>query len=87
MYFEGVTDGSATQIAAMKWMTDLGYHVTKDWVPYLFNDDSQLSGYITQYDDNLFYTTVNGVGHMACQWKRRDVTELIMKFVHEEPLV
>jgi hypothetical protein len=87
LYFEGVTDGSIPHIGAMKWISDLGYTPKVDWEPYVYNDDGQLSGYITQYDDNLIYATVHGVGHMACQWKRQDVTTLIMKFIHEEPLL
>ena len=66
LYFEGVTDGSVTHISSMKWVNDLGYTPKVEWQPYIYNDDGQLSGYITQYDDNLFYATVHGVGHMAC---------------------
>ncbi len=67
-------------------MSDLGFTPKQDWVPYVYGDEGQLTGFVTQYDENLYYVTIHGIGHMACQWKRMEVTKLIMKFIHEEPI-
>ncbi len=47
--------------------------------------NNQVSGYIIDYD-NFQFATVHGVGHMAPQWKREDVTNLVTAFTHGEPI-
>jgi len=47
--------------------------------------NGQVSGYIIDYD-NFQFATIHGVGHMAPQWKRQDVTQLVTAFTHEQPI-
>lgn len=47
--------------------------------------DDQFEGEITKYE-GMDFATIHGVGHMAPQWKRLEVTSLITAWLHEEPL-
>ena len=47
--------------------------------------DNQVSGFLARYD-GLDFATVHGVGHMAPQWKRKDVTNFITAWIHDEAI-
>lgn len=38
---------------------------------------------MTRYD-GLDFVTVHGAGHMAPQWKRKEVTGMITSWLHDE---
>ena len=42
---------------------------------------------MVEQHDNFYFTTIHGVGHMAPQWKRRDVRLMIEKFVNHESFI
>ena len=79
--FSGDTDGAVPTYGSERWIRDLHWSVEKDWTPWLV--DNQVAGYTKKYD-GLTFTTIHGVGHMAPQWKRQEVTEMITAFVHGE---
>lgn len=81
MHYSGDTDGVVPTIGTRRWIQSLNWEVTNDWQPWL--TDGQISGYLIEYD-NFVFTTVHGVGHMAPQWKKKDVQNMIIKFVHGE---
>ena len=84
LHYSGDTDGAIPTLGTRKWISDLAWNVTNDWRPY--TTDDQVSGYIIEYENNFSFATVHGVGHMAPQWKRKEMNELIMKFVHKEDI-
>ena len=47
--------------------------------------DAAISGYIIRYN-GLDFATVHGAGHMAPQWKRKEVTRLITNWLHDEAI-
>lgn len=79
--FSGDTDGAVPTYGSERWIRDLGWATKKDWEPWII--DNQVAGY-NKYYDGLTFTTVHGVGHMAPQWKRKEVTQLITGFIHNE---
>ena len=83
LHYSGDTDGAVTTLGTRRWIAAQGYPVTKEWRPW--TTDGQLSGYLEDYGVFTF-ATVHGVGHMAPQWKRKDVTMLISKFAHGEAI-
>ena len=80
MHFSGVTDGAVPTYGTERWIKDLGWKVESDWHPWLIDD--QVAGYNKVYE-GLNFTTIHGVGHMAPQWKRKEVTELLNEFIQK----
>lgn len=83
LIYSGDTDGAVPTLGSRRWIQNQNWPVTKAWRPWV--TDQQTSGFIVEYDKFMF-ATVHGVGHMAPQWKRKDVTKLISAFVHGEDI-
>lgn len=83
MFYSGDTDGAVPTYGSKEWIKDLGWDVKTEWTPWF--TDGQVSGYIEQYD-GLDFVTVKGVGHMAPQWARKQVTDMISAWTHDEPI-
>ena len=83
MFYSGDTDGAITTYGSKMWMKELGWPIVDAWRPWFTN--GQVSGYTETYD-GLVFTTVKGVGHMAPQWARQAVTNMIMAHVHGEDI-
>ena len=81
MFYSGDTDGAVTTYGSKSWIKALGWPVKDAWRPWLTN--GQVSGYTEVYD-GLQFVTVKGVGHMAPQWARLQVTNMISAYVHHE---
>lgn len=81
MFYSGDTDGAITTYGSKMWMKDLGWPIVDAWRPWYTN--GQVSGYTESYD-GLQFVTIKGVGHMAPQWARLPVTNMISAFVHGE---
>jgi len=79
--YSGDTDGVVPTYGTRRWIKNLGWTVLEKWRAWYTND--QVSGYIERYN-GLDFVTVHGVGHMCPQWKREDVTNMIMAWVHNE---
>lgn len=83
MIYSGDTDGCVPTWGTKQWIEELGWDVTQPWRPLY--TDGQVTGYAENYAGLDFYT-VKGVGHMAPQWARTPVTNMMMAFVHDEPI-
>ena len=59
---------------------NLNWDIVDEWRPWMTN--GQVSGYVERYD-GLDFVTVKGVGHMAPQWARKPVTDMINSWMHE----
>lgn len=81
MFYSGDTDGAITTYGSKSWIKSLGWPIKDAWRPWLTN--GQVSGYTEVYD-GLQFVTVKGVGHMAPQWARLPVTNMISAYVHHE---
>ena len=81
MHYSGDSDGAVATRGTRQWIKAQNWQVTDEWRPW--TTDGQLSGYIEEYGQFTF-ATVHGVGHEAAQWKRQDVSQMIMKYVHNE---
>lgn len=81
LHYSGDTDGAVATLGTRRWIAQQGWNVTNAWRPWTTNGD--LSGYLEDYGTFTF-ATIHGVGHMAPQWKRQDVTDLISKYIHNE---
>lgn len=81
LFYSGDTDGAVTTYGSKMWIKDLKWSVNEAWRPWFTN--GQVSGYVEKYD-GLDFVTVKGVGHMAPQWAREPVTNMIMAWVHNE---
>jgi serine carboxypeptidase-like clade 1 len=81
MFYSGDTDGALPTYGTKRWIKRLGWNIKNVWRPWL--TDGQVSGYIEQYE-GLDFITVKGTGHMAPQWKRPQVTQMITRWIHGE---
>lgn len=81
LFFSGDTDGAVTTYGTKRWIKKLNWDIKEDWRPWYTN--TQVSGYVEKYD-GLDFVTVKGVGHMAPQWAREPVTDMIMAYIHDE---
>jgi carboxypeptidase C (cathepsin A) len=83
MHYSGDTDGAVATLGTRRWIKQQPWPVTNEWRPWTTNGD--LSGYLEDRG-NFTFATIHGVGHMAPQWKRQAVTQLITRFAHHLPL-
>ena len=85
LHYSGDTDAAVPTYGTRRWIQNLNWEVTSPWAPWYTTgaNGKQVSGYIEKYD-GMTFTTVKGVGHMAPQWARQAVQEMITAFVHEE---
>jgi carboxypeptidase C (cathepsin A) len=81
MFYSGDTDGAVTTYGSRRWIKDLHWGVEEAWRPWFTN--GQVTGYVERYD-GLDFVTVKGVGHMAPQWARLPVTNMITSWVFDE---
>jgi len=81
MFFSGDTDGAVPTYGSRRWIKDLQWSKLEKTRPWF--TDSQVSGYVEKFD-GLDFVTVHGVGHMAPQWARKQVTTMISNWVHNE---
>lgn len=79
LFFSGDTDGAVPTYGTRQWINELNWPVTEAWRPWF--TDGQVSGYVEKYD-GLDFATVKGVGHMAPQWARQQVTTMITSWIH-----
>ncbi len=87
LFYSGDTDGAIPTAGTRKWIEDLSLPVANKWRAW--NIDGQVSGYLINYQGEVGtfdFATVHGVGHMAPQWKRKEVTTLFTNWVHNEPI-
>jgi len=87
MHYSGDTDAAVPAYGTKRWIKDLAWDVVEAWKPWYTTgaDGKQVSGFIEQYD-GLTFATVKGVGHMAPQWARQPMQEIITKFIHDEAI-
>jgi len=81
MKYSGDTDGAVPTYGTKQWIKGLNWDVEEEWRPWF--TENQVSGYVEKYD-GLDFVTVKGVGHMAPQWARQAVQEMILSWVHDE---
>jgi len=83
MFYSGDTDGAINTYGSKQWIAKLNREVVEAWRPWYTND--QVSGYVEKYN-GLDFITVKGVGHMAPQWARQPVQQMITNFIKNEPI-
>jgi serine carboxypeptidase-like clade 2 len=83
LFYSGDTDGAVPTFGTRRWIQMLNWKVKTNWYPWF--TDGQVSGYFISYD-GLDFATIHGVGHLAPQWKRKDVTKLFSNWIHNEPV-
>jgi serine carboxypeptidase-like clade 1 len=83
LFYSGDTDGAVPLAGTRKWIKDLNWGVKDAWRPWMTND--QVAGYVIGYN-GLDFATVKGVGHMAPQWARQQVTQLISNWIAGEDI-
>lgn len=71
MFYSGDTDGAVSTYGTKQWIKELNWPTVSEWAPWFTN--GQVAGYHEGYD-GLDFFTVKGVGHMAPQWARQQVT-------------
>ena len=84
LFFSGDTDGAVPTLGTRRWIDTLNMGIKNKWRSW--STDGQVSGYIINYD-GMDFATIHGAGHMAPQWKRKEVTKLFTNWIHNEPIV
>jgi len=82
MHYSGDTDGVVPTIGTRRWVNSLEWKVVKDWQPW--TTDGLISGNFIEFINNFYFVTIHGVGHMAPQWKKKDMQLMILKYFHGE---
>lgn len=83
LHYSGTTDGAVPTHGTKQWIKAQNFTVTnaqRQW-----NVNGKPAGHITEYG-NFWFATVHDTGHMAPQWKRQEVYELVSNFIHEQPI-
>ena len=83
MFYSGDTDAAVPTYGSKQWINELGWKVIDEWRPWTTH--GQVSGF-TEKRDGLDFYTIKGVGHMAPQWKRGPVNDMITSWIHDKPL-
>jgi len=83
MFYSGDTDGMVPLSGTRKWIKELNWTVKEAWRPWMTNN--QVSGYVVRYD-GLDFITLKGVGHMAPQWARQPVQEMITNWIKNDKI-
>ena len=73
LVYSGTTDMAVATLGTHRWINELGWKETKPWHHWHLKEGSklqvkQIAGFRKEYD-GLVFQTINGVGHMAPQWK------------------
>lgn len=82
LFYSGDTDGAVSTYGSKRWIMDLNWETTAKWKAWYTNE--QVAGFVQQYD-GLDFVTVKGVGHMAPQWARQAVLQMVTAFVNNQP--
>jgi carboxypeptidase C (cathepsin A) len=80
MFYSGDTDGAVSTYGSKLWINKMNFCVAADWKAWYTK--GQVSGYIKQYE-MLDFITIKGVGHMAPQWARKPMADLITSWIHK----
>ena len=86
LHYSGDTDAAVPTYGTHRWIKSLHWDITEAWRPWYTThptEGDQVSGYVEVYD-GLTFVTVKGVGHMAPQWARQPVQEMVHAFIHGE---
>mmetsp|Transcript_6304 Transcript_6304/g.10698 ORF Transcript_6304/g.10698 Transcript_6304/m.10698 type:complete len:216 (-) Transcript_6304:61-708(-) len=78
LHYSGDTDAAVPTYGTKQWIKKLNFPLVEKWQPWYTN--AQVSGYIEKYD-GLDFVTIKGVGHMAPQWAREPVLQLLNQFI------
>lgn len=81
LFYSGDTDGSVNTYGSKRWIKSLGWPLKNDWRAWMV--DKQVGGYIERYD-GLDFVTVHGTGHMAPEWKPKEVEKMFSNWIHNE---
>jgi len=83
MFYSGDTDGAVPTWGTKQWIQELNWPIVDSWRPWYTN--GQVSGFTEEYD-GLRFVTVKGVGHMAPQWAREPVLDMITNWINDLPI-
>ena len=83
LFYSGDTDSAVPLGGTRKWIARLDWKVLDAWRPWFTNNN--VSGFIEQYE-GLDFVTVKGVGHLAPQWARQPVQEMITAWMNSKAI-
>ena len=85
--YSGDTDSVVSLNGTQRWLEKLNLTVDKPWNKWkVADDDTKISGFSIKYKENITFLTVRETGHMAPQWKPREVFHAFSKFLNNEDL-
>jgi carboxypeptidase C (cathepsin A) len=88
MHYSGDTDGVIPTYGTKRWIEGLRWPVMQPWSQWKLKDTvngDQVAGFQQRYD-GLDFVTIKGAGHMAPQWKRKEVASMIGAWIHDEDI-
>jgi hypothetical protein len=80
LFYSGETDGAVPTYGTKEWIKDLNWPVTTNWTARM-SSDGQTDGWDITYATNFTLTIIKGVGHMAPQWARQPVYNMVLDFI------
>lgn len=81
LHYSGDTDGVLPTYGTKSWIETLKWDKISEYNWWKTNE--QVSGFYQKYD-GLDFLTVKGVGHMAPQWARAPMNNIVNQWIHQE---
>ena len=77
--YSGDSDGAVPTVGTRRWIEKLNWEIKGPYRPWIV--DNQVAGYV-ENRDGMDFVTIHGVGHMAPQWKPKEVQKMITNWVY-----
>ncbi|KAL5731443.1 sinapoylglucose--choline O-sinapoyltransferase [Ranunculus cassubicifolius] len=84
LIYSGDHDMVVPFMSTEEWIRSLNYAISDQWRPWLVDD--QHAGYTKTYTNNMTFTTVQGGGHEAPQYKPKQCLAMVQRWLSYKPL-
>jgi hypothetical protein len=84
MHFSGDKDASVPTIGTERWINNLEWKTTQEWIPYMMDEPEfglQTAGFYQEYEGDFTFITVHGAGHMVPQDQRARAYHILFNWL------
>jgi len=88
LIYSGDADACVPYYGTEGWTYNLGYSVVETWRPWQtkFNSGhTGVGGYVTKFQNNFYFLTIKGAGHMVPTFKPAPALTFISKWLANQP--
>jgi carboxypeptidase C (cathepsin A) len=85
LIYSGDTDGCVPTLGTRKWIKMMNMTVSDSWRHWSTSyDQTDIAGYVMDFQEGLTFLTIKGTGHMSIQWKRPEGFDMFSRFLKDE---